>query len=250
MQKCCLIGVSHMEDICSSVESRPLVEMRKKLDERLIEMSKVLSRKGLYEFLAREYAAIPTGADVLSIGAGGEIDELLQKFAKQTGFRVVSFDIDESRGPDIIGDICTYNFNTRQFDVVVMSEVLEHVHSPHLGLTNIHAILKQGGTLILSTPFILPLHDRPHDYFRFTRYGLEFLLKDFRTVQIEERNSYFEAIDVLWVRLVQTKLRPARLVSYVIIPLVFYLKRPLTAFLGKLVRTDAMTTGYVVTAVK
>jgi hypothetical protein len=94
------------------------------------------------------------------------------------------------------------------------------------------------------------MHDRPHDYFRFTRYGLEFLLKDFYKVRIQERNSYFEAIDVLWVRLLVTKSRSARFISYVLIPLVFYLKRPLTAFLGKLVRTNAMTTGYVVTAVK
>jgi SAM-dependent methyltransferase len=227
-----------------------MVEMRKKLGERLLKMSKVLSRKGLYEFLSKEYAAIPQGADVLSIGAGGEIDQLLQEFAKRIGFRVVSFDIDESRGPDIIGDICSYNFDRTQFDVVVMSEVLEHLHSPHLGLKNIHGILKKGGTLILSTPFILPMHDRPHDYFRFTRYGLEFLLKDFRRVQVEERNSYFEAIDVLWVRLLQTNSRPSRLLCLVIIPLIFYLKRPLTALLTRLIRTDAMTTGYVVTAVR
>jgi SAM-dependent methyltransferase len=234
----------------SAVEARRLVEMRRGLEERLLKMSKVLSRKGLYEFLSREYAEIPAGADVLSIGAGGEVDDLLQDFAKRIGFRVISFDIDESRGPDMIGDICSYNFGARQFDVVVISEVLEHLHSPHLGLKNIHGILKQDGILILSTPFILPIHDRPHDYFRFTRFGLEFLLKDFRRVQIEERNSYFEAIDVLWMRLLLTKSRHARFVSYVIIPLVFYLKRPFTVFLGKLVRTDAMTTGYVVTAVK
>lgn len=239
-----------MEDVSVSTESRVVTEKRKTFEERLLEMSKVLSRKGLYEFLSKEYGAIPTEANVLSIGAGGEVDQLLREFAKRIGFRVVSFDIDERRGPDMVGDICSYNFNTQQFDVVVMSEVLEHVHSPHLGLKNIHAALKPGGTLILSTPFILPLHDRPHDYFRFTRYGLEFLLKDFCKVRIQERNSYFEAIDVLWVRLLVTKSRPARFISYVLIPLVFYLKRPLTAFLGKLVRTDAMTTGYVATAVK
>ena len=86
MQKCCLIGVSHMEEICPSVESRPRVEKRRKLEERLIEMSKVLSRKGLYEFLSREYAAIPAGADVLNIGASGEIDELLREVCKTNRF--------------------------------------------------------------------------------------------------------------------------------------------------------------------
>jgi 2-polyprenyl-3-methyl-5-hydroxy-6-metoxy-1,4-benzoquinol methylase len=224
--------------------------MNKRLEKRLLEMSKTLSRKGLYEFLSNQYSTIRKGADVLSIGAGGEVNELLQEFAERTGFRVVTFDIDESRGPDVVGDICSYDFGGKRFDLVVASEVLEHLHSPHLGLENIRRILKRGGVLVLSTPFILPIHDRPHDYFRFTRYGLEFLLKDFHNVQIHERNSYFEAIDVLWARLFQTNGHSTRLLSYVIIPLVFYLKRPLTAFLGKLVRTDAMTTGYVVTAVR
>src|SRR6266478_874760 len=124
-------------------------------------MSKHLSRKGLYEFLSKQYAEIPAGADVLSIGAGGEVNRLLQMFAKRTGFKVVSFDIDESRDPDLIGDICSYDFGERQFDVVVMSEVLEHLHSPHLGTKVVHGILKTNGRLILTTPFILPLHDRP-----------------------------------------------------------------------------------------
>jgi SAM-dependent methyltransferase len=186
----------------------------------------------------------------LSIGAGGDINELLLKVAKRNGFKVTTFDIDDARGPDIIGDICNHQFGSKQFDVVVMSEVLEHVTVPSLGLKTIHGILKDEGRLLLSTPFILPLHDRPHDYFRFTRYGLELLLKDFRNVRVEERNSYFEAIDVLWVRLLFADRRSARIASYLIIPFIFYVKRPLTVLLSKLIQTDAMTTGYVVTAVK
>ncbi len=186
----------------------------------------MLSRQGLYEFLEREYSAIPLKAEVLSIGAGGEVNELLLKAAKRNGFGVTTFDIDEARRPDILGDICNYDFGRRQFDVVVISEVLEHLKSPSLGLKTIHRILKDNGRLVLSTPFILPLHDRPHDYFRFTRYGLEVLLKDFRDVRVQERNSYFEAIDVLWVRLFFVNGNSANLASCFIIPLIFYIKRP------------------------
>ena len=213
-------------------------------------MSKTLSRKGLYEFLEGEFARIPPGAQVLSVGAGGQVNERLGRFARERGFDVVSFDIDEARGPDIVGDICGFDFGDRRFDVVVMSEVLEHAHSPHLAVGTIHAALNPNGRLILTTPFILPLHERPYDYYRYTRYGLEFLLRDFEEVQVSERNSYFEAIDVLWVRLLQAEKRSARVASAVVIPLVFFLKRPLSILLGRLVDTDAMTTGYVVTARK
>lgn len=133
---------------------------------------------------------------------------------------------------------------------MVLSEVLEHLHDPRLGLDNVYKILKPNGKLILSTPFILPIHDRPYDYFRFTRYGLALLLSQFKEVIIKERNTYFEAIDVLWLRLLQTQFRSAWILSIFIIPIVFFLKRPISLLLGKLVPTDSMTTGYVVTAVK
>jgi SAM-dependent methyltransferase len=212
-------------------------------------ISKSLSRKGLYEFLAKEFSSIRFQSQVLTIGAGGEVNTLLDQFAQHFGFQVVSFDIDEKRTPDILGDICSYNFSDGTFDVVVMSEVLEHVHSPHLALQNIYKTLKQGGKLILTTPFILPLHDRPHDYYRYTRYGLAFLLRDFEHVQIRERNSYLEAIDVLYVRLLQTESKRSRLLAYFFIPLMF-IKQPITRVLSKLAATDAMTTGYTVTARK
>ena len=118
------------------------------------------------------------------------------------------------------------------------------------GLAEMHRVLKPGGKLILSTPFILPIHDAPRDYFRFTRHGLAMLLANFRKVVISERNTYFEAIDVLWLRLLQTDTNAARTASMLLIPIVYFLKRPLSLLLGRLVRTDAMTTGYVVTAVK
>lgn len=224
--------------------------MKNRYEDWLLRISKGLSRKGLYQFLSREYGAIPHGADVLSVGAGGEVNQLLKGFAEKNRFDVLSFDIDPSRGPDLIGDICSYDFGGRQFDVIVMSEVLEHLHSPHLGIKNIYAALKENGRLLLTTPFILPLHDRPTDYYRFTRYGLAYLLREFRAVNIVERNSYFDAIDVLWTRLLVTETRSARLLSYLVIPTIVLVKRPLSWLLGKFIRTDAMTTGYVTTAIK
>lgn len=215
----------------------------------VVRLSKLISRKGLYEFLGREFARINRGASVLTIGAGGEVNELLGDYARRQGFIVTSFDIDEKYGPDILGDICTHDFGETGFDVIVLSEVLEHVHSPHLAIKNIHRILKKDGRLILTVPFIFPIHERPHDYFRYTRYGLEFLLREFRDVRISERNSWAEAVNVLAPRLVLDKGRASRVVAPLFV-LTAFLKLPLVLLLGKLVRTDSMTTGYVVTASK
>jgi SAM-dependent methyltransferase len=213
-------------------------------------LSKLRSRQGLYEFLEREYSTIPRGARVLAVGAGGEVNQLLAGFSSANGLDLISIDIDPARGPEIVGDICKLPLRANAFDVVVLSEVLEHLQSPADGLSNLHGTLKLGGRLILTVPFILPTHDRPHDYFRFTVHGLELLLRDFRDVHISARDSYFEAIDVLWVRLLQTDQRSARFLSAFLIPIVFFLKRPITLLFSRYCATDAMTTGYVVTAIK
>lgn len=215
----------------------------------VVRWSKRLSRKGLYEFLGREFSNIQTSQKVLSIGAGGEVNELLQQHSRQQEFSVTSFDIDEAYTPDLLGDICTFDFGQRSFDVIVLSEVLEHVHSPHLAIKNIYGVLAPGGQLILTVPFIFPIHERPRDYFRYTRYGLELLLKEFREVRIRERNSWAEAVNVLAARLVVDRNRSSRLVAPFFVVAAF-LRLPLVLLLGKLVPSDFMTTGYVVTASK
>jgi SAM-dependent methyltransferase len=215
----------------------------------VVRLSKLISRKGLYEFLGREFARIPAGSEVLTVGAGGEVGGMLSEHARRNGFAVTSFDIDEKYAPDILGDICAHDFGGRAFDVIVLSEVLEHVHSPHLAIANIRAALREGGRLILTVPFLFPIHERPHDYYRYTRYGLEFLLRDFREVSIGERNSWAEAINALAPRMVVDKNRRARMVAPLFV-LAAFAKLPFALLLGRLVRTDLMTTGYVVTASK
>src|ERR1043165_4566785 len=202
-------------------------------------LSKLISRKGLYEFLRREFATIKTNERVLTVGAAGDVHKLLVEHAQQQAFSVTSFDIDQKYQPDILGDICTYEFGERTYDVVVLSEVLEHIHSPHLAIKNIYRLLRNGGRLILTVPFIFPIHERPHDYFRYTRYGLEFLLREFRDVRIRERNSWAEAVNVLAPRPVVDRSRATRLVAPFLVFAAF-LKLPLVLLLGKLVRTDAM----------
>jgi SAM-dependent methyltransferase len=215
----------------------------------VVRLSKVLSRKGLYEFLRGEFSTIKADESVLTIGAGGDVQQLLEQYSAQQKFAVTSFDIDKKYEPDILGDICDFDFGTRAFDVIVLSEVLEHVHSPHLAINNIHRLLSSNGRLILTVPFIFPIHERPHDYFRYTRYGLEFLLREFKDVRIKERNSWAEAVNVLAPRLVLDKNRASQLIAPLMVAAAL-VKLPFVMLLGKLVQTDLMTTGYVVTANK
>ena len=91
-------------------------------------------------------------------------------------------------------------FEDKKFDYIFIMEVLEHVHNPIKAIKEIRRTLKKGGKLIMSTPFIFPIHDEPYDFFRFTKYGLKLILKNFRNITIKERNTSTKTILVLILR--------------------------------------------------
>ena len=214
-----------------------------------IKLSKIISRKGIYPFLNIEFKKIEVGKQVLTIGAGGQVNLLLNQFSKKNSFDLVSFDIEKKMKPDIVGDICTFDFKDEKFDYVVIVEVLEHLHSPHLAISNISSLLNQGGKIILTVPFIFPIHERPYDYYRFTKYGLQFLLKGFASLRIIERNNWLEAINVLFVRLVMDRNYISRVFAPFFIILA-YVNLPFVWIISKVIKTDFITTGYLVTATK
>lgn len=227
------------------VKTYTLLMIRKSV----VKLSKILSRQGLYPFLEGAFAKIHKDAKVLNVGAGGEIEILLRQYASVGAFDVQSLDIDPDRTPDIEGDLSTYNFDGNQFDVIVMSEVLEHIRTPDAAVNNALAGLKSGGQLVLTTPFLFPIHDRPHDYYRYTKYGLAWLLRDYVDVEIAPRNSWAEALNVMFVRLIKEKNPVCRFFGPLIVLLAFIFA-PLAMVLGAVFKTDFMTSGYLVTARK
>jgi SAM-dependent methyltransferase len=62
------------------------------------------------------------------------------------------------------------------YDSAICIEVLEHVPEPGRAIGTMARILKPGGVIVISVPHLSRLHDLPHDYFRFTEYGLRYLL--------------------------------------------------------------------------
>lgn len=74
--------------------------------------------------------------------------------------------------PDVFGDASCLPFVGDAFDTVLLLDVLEHLAEPEMALNEARRVLSEGGQLLLSVPFAYPLHDVPHDYQRFTEYGL------------------------------------------------------------------------------
>ncbi len=87
------------------------------------------------------------------------------------------------------------------YEVVLCTEVLEHLHTPHKAIAEFFRVLKPGGMLILTTRFIFPIHDAPGDYYRYTKYGLRHLLKNFEIIELKEEANTIETLAVLYQRI-------------------------------------------------
>ncbi len=77
---------------------------------------------------------------------------------------------------DAFADARELPIRTSSVDTVLCTEVLEHCAEPARVFAEARRVLRSGGVLILTTPFLYPVHEAPHDYFRFTRHGLESLV--------------------------------------------------------------------------
>ncbi len=64
------------------------------------------------------------------------------------------------------------------YDVVVNTQVLEHVEYPQKVISELQRILKPGGRLFLTTPQMSPMHGVPYNFFFFTEFGLRSLFKN------------------------------------------------------------------------
>jgi SAM-dependent methyltransferase len=153
-------------------------------------LSAKLTRITLDRFIASHASSRRT----LDIGAQNGPYAAL--FPRRTGL-----DIQPGTGVRIIGDAQALGIRDGAFDVVLCTEVLEHLPEPQRAIDEIYRVLSPGGELLLTTRFLFPLHDTPHDYFRFTKYGLRHLLRRFDIVELREETDSIGTIAVLLQRL-------------------------------------------------
>jgi len=113
----------------------------------------------------------------------------------------IGLDVNKGRGVDVVADAHDLPFEDGKFDIILCTEVLEHLHSPHVAISEMKRVLKVGGKLILTTRFIFPIHDAPGDYFRYTKYGLRYLFKDWNVISLVEEVGTKDAFAVLLQRI-------------------------------------------------
>lgn len=95
------------------------------------------------------------------------------------GKKYIGCDLRKGPGVDRIEDIQRLSFRNSSVHSLLVLETLEHVANPFLAFKEMYRILAPQGLLVISVPFSLPVHEFPSDYWRFTPYCLDMLLRRF-----------------------------------------------------------------------
>ena len=64
-----------------------------------------------------------------------------------------------------------------QFDLVIAEQVFEHILRPDRAACSIYQMLRPEGHFVISTPFLLKVHEAPLDLYRWTERGMRQLLE-------------------------------------------------------------------------
>jgi SAM-dependent methyltransferase len=107
----------------------------------------------------------PSELDALEISSGS------YDYWQKLGFKSFT----TTQYPDF--DICKDRLD-RQFDLIIADQVFEHLLFPYRAAQNVCAMLKLRGYFLISTPFLIRVHQEPHDCTRWTETGIKYFLSE------------------------------------------------------------------------
>ena len=133
--------------------------------------------------IGAEYEQIlQAGKDfVLNIGAGATAQRYLN---------CIEFEHKVFRHTDVVGDAHRLPFRDSIFDRVFAFNVFEHLRTPKAAAGEIFRVLKPGGSAVIHTAFLQPLHEEPHHFYNATEFGVREWFTDFHIERCEASGNF------------------------------------------------------------
>jgi SAM-dependent methyltransferase len=130
--------------------------------------------------------------------------------------------------PDVRWDGAVIPLRDASVESALATEVLEHCPEPLRTLSEIHRVLKPGGVLLITVPFLWPIHDPPYDEYRYTPFGLDRLLREagFENRRIRASGGWDASLAQmlgLWVRRRPMREMTRRVLQRVVAPVCSWL---------------------------
>jgi SAM-dependent methyltransferase len=156
-------------------------------------------------------------------------------------------------GLDVRGDLENIPLRDASVDCILCMVVLEHTRNPRQVLLEFSRVLKQRGILVMAVPFLWEEHQIPHDYFRFTRYGVRSMFESlpFRLDRISPMGGFFWLCARRSIELLSFFQSGWRWIPFVLLAPFFGLLFPLVLyFMDGLDKTKNYSLGFQVRATK
>ena len=134
-----------------------------------------ISRITLWKSI-KKYSSAMSGK-LLDVGCGRKPYSPLFTVDQYIGIEIDSERSRITSSADVFYDGNVFPFFDGEFDCILCNQVLEHVFNPELFLQEINRVVKNDGFLLLSIPFAWDEHEQPHDYARYSSFGLTYLLE-------------------------------------------------------------------------
>jgi SAM-dependent methyltransferase len=196
---------------------------------------------------------LPAGARVLDAGAGE--GQYRGCFARQ---RYCGVDLavgdaawDYSR-LNVVADLAALPFRAAAFDAAVHIVTIEHLPEPARALAEIGRAVGPGSLLLVAAPHEWEVHQAPHDYFRYTRYGLAYLLEKagFEVLVMRPAGGYFRLLARRLLNGLQFFTGGLRWLGFIPAALLLVPPALILPFFDFLDRDRNFTLGYICTARK
>jgi SAM-dependent methyltransferase len=123
--------------------------------------------------------------------------------------KIIRMDIAHADTVDIVGSVDKIPLKDASVDSVICTQVFEHIKYPDAGAREIARVLKVGGYALITVPQMNELHEEPHDYFRYTSFGLKRIFEDagLKIVEIDQRGGFFALMQQMLVRYIIDSLK-------------------------------------------
>lgn len=153
-------------------------------------------RRTIAGFAQQVAAGLAAGTRVLDLGAGDAPYRELFAHAEYVTSDWAGSTHAGARSADVVASADALPVPDASFDVVLATQLLEHVPAPEAVLAEIARVLRPGGALHLTVPLAWELHELPHDYRRFTPAGLRVLLEGagFAAIAVHGRTDAFSTL--------------------------------------------------------
>ena len=138
---------------------------------------------------------IPAGSLVLDAGAG---DAPYKPLLAHTRYESADFEMVDKpyAKTTYVCDLRDIPVEDARFDYIFFNQTMEHLPQPHLALKELFRVLKPGGKLIYTAPFLYEEHEQPYDFYRYSQFGIRFLFDEagFEFERLDWLEGYYSAV--------------------------------------------------------